>query len=225
MKTEKEKKLKCLKELNQSVASLYHMVEDESLDGDMNAAMPFIIESQFSEIAKMLNYESTLTKMKEERARELRAAYETISKLEGQLAMSNETSGISETIRSLVEEVEDWWKTEGFNYISKPSFSSMGSLFCKLCFMLSSEDDENGNHFQSLQDEGFIFCKGMGRDYEKKLLDCDINRELLKKMIKKRFPTSKVIEWNSRVISKSKTDESAINEVHIVIYDLCEIRK
>lgn len=217
---------KSIYELLSTTASLYDMARDGSLTDEMKGVMCGLIEGHFSDVSKLLDYQSTLTKEREERFKDIRKANETIRSLEEKLANSTPISGMKETLLSLEDIVYRWWEKEGFNHVTNSRYEN-GSLRCDLCSMLyqGDRDDEYfQKYLQTLKAMGFEFATDIGRIYEMELIDNEMNRKLLTGMIKRRFPSAKVREWKNRCVPKKNSDIFLIRYACISISDLTDIR-
>ena len=225
--------LKALKDIHFANGQLHEWVKKDSLTEEMSKTLPSLIESYFSEVAKVLNYESHLLEEKEKRHAEIRKANQKIRELEEKLGFSREVDGLKEQLEYLRDKVSKWWDTEGFNYVSEVRFTPYGGLRLEFCFILEhfgmysrtpvSDERNQKEHIQHLKDMGFEFA-----DFEKSrsekldLIDNPNNRSLLTKMLKERFPSLRIHEWVNRE-SYSKSDIFVIRHVDATIYDLVDI--
>lgn len=225
--------LKAVKDLHSASGQLYHWIKEDSLTEEMSKILPSLIESYFSEAAKLLNYESHLLAEKERRYTELRKANETIRELNEKLGSTKPIDGLAEQLEYLRDKVRDWWSLEGFNHISDDHFSPYGGFKARFCFMLNSsrvlsrtpktDKKKKKDHIQHLRDMGFIFHDESKDSYEKlHLIDNETNRKLLLKMLKQRFPSIEVHSWTNRS-AYGKSDVFTIWDFDAHIYDLKDI--
>ncbi|MNW54193.1 hypothetical protein D3C74_317860 [compost metagenome] len=227
--------LKSLKDLHFANAQLHEWVSKDGLSEDMSKTLPSLIESYFGEIAKVLNYESYLLEEKEERYAEIRKANQTIHELEQKLGSNKPVDGLSEQLQHLSKTVRLWWNIEGFNYVSEEKFHPYGGFNAQFSFMLDSRsmrllsetpvtDERNTKqHVQHLIDMGFEFTDFEdGRSEKLKLVDNQNNRTLLTKMLKERFPSIKIHQWDNRN-SYSDPDKFVLWHIDATIYELSDI--
>ncbi|MGG3871644.1 hypothetical protein [Brevibacillus laterosporus] len=227
--------LKALKDIHFANGQLHEWVSKGELSEEMSKTLPSLIESYFSEAAKILNYESHLLEEKEKRYQEIRKANQTIHELKEKLGSSKQVDGLAEQLKYLSRKVNDWWDKEGFNHVSKEKFYPYGGLSAEFCFMLESRhfrstsqtpisDERNDKeHIQHLKDMGFEFADfEKGRSEKLSLIDNPKNRSLLTKMLKDRFPSIKIHSWDNRS-SYSDPDIFTIRHIEATIYDLVDI--
>ena len=227
--------LKALKDIHFANGQLYEWVKKGELTEELSKTMPSLIESYFSEAAKVLNYESHLLAEKEKRYKEIRKANIRIRELEEKLGSNKPVDGLKEQLEHLTKKVRDWWNKEGFNHVSEEKFSPYGRLSVQLCFMLDSRyfrttsetpvtDERNTKeHIQYLRNMGFEFADfEKGRSEKLKLIDSQKNRNLVTKMLKERFPSLEIHSWDNWS-SYSNRDIFVIRHVNVSIYDLKDI--
>lgn len=225
--------LKALKDIHFANGQLREWVSKGSLTEEMSKTLPSLIESYFSEAAKVLNYESHLIAEKEKRHLEIRKANLTIHELKEKLGSNKPVDGLAEQLKYLSNIVRDWWNEEGFRHVSEVKFHPYGGMEMEFCFMLESsssfsktpETDKRNKkeHIQHLRDMGFAFADFESDRYEKlKLIDNQSNRSLLIKMLKHRFPSLEVNSFNNKNC-RSRDDVFTIWHVDATIYDLADI--
>lgn len=128
--------LKILKDMFFAVKQLHDWISGDELTQEMAGILLNLIEGHFSDISKQLNYESVLTKDKEERHQQIREANTRIRKLEKQLGESKPMDGLKEQLQFLASTVSNWWNKYGFHHVSEESFTEYGHYTAKFCFML-----------------------------------------------------------------------------------------
>lgn len=222
--------LKTTKDMFFAVRQLHEWVEKDSLSKEMSGILPSLIEGHFTELSKLLNYESVLTKEKEERHLQIRRANERIRELEKQLGEGKPIDGLKEQLRYLADIVSNWWNKYGFHHVSDEEFTEYGQYKARFCFMLdhismysdTPETDKKNkkDRLEQLTAEGWdIVYNENGRSPE--LLDNDNNRNRLVKLIEGRFPSSKVVRTRNHYLHKS--GEYTFRDVEVYIYDLRDI--
>jgi hypothetical protein len=226
--------LKSTKDLHFVNGQLHEWVKKDTLTEGMSTTLPSLIEGHFTDIAKLLSYESHLTKEKEKRHKEIRNANMRIRELEQQLASTKPVDGLKEQLKYLVDIVRSWWNEEGFNFVTEERFMPSGALRVEFSFMLemrrSSFSDtpetdkrDSKQHIERLRSMGFEFCDfETGRSEKLRLIDNQVNRDLLTKMLRNRFPSLEIVKWDNRSSFKN-SDIFTIWHVDAIIYDLNDI--
>lgn len=227
--------LKALKDIKFANSQLHEWVKKGELTEEMSKTLPSLIESYFSEAAKVLNYESHLLAEKEKRYEDIRNANQTIRELKEKLGSNKPVDGLKEQLVHLYDVVNEWWDTEGFNHISKEKFYPHGGLRMELCFMLDSryfrstsktpvsDQRSTEEHVQHLRSMGFEFADFEdGRSEKLHLIDNQNNRTLLSKMLKERFPSLEIHSFDNKS-SRTNPDIFTIWHVDVSIYDLSDI--
>nr|WP_245916859.1 hypothetical protein [Bacillus fungorum] len=128
--------LKALKDIHFANAQLREWVSEDSLSVEMSKTLPSLIESYFSEAAKVLNYESHLLEEKEKRYAEIKKANQTIHELQDKLGSDKPVEGLKEQLKHLSEVVSGWWNTEGFNHVHDTKYYPYGGMRVEFSFML-----------------------------------------------------------------------------------------
>lgn len=201
--------LKALKDIHHANSQLYGWVERDELTEDMSKVLPSLIESNFSDVAKVVNYESHLLAEEEKRHEKIRSANIKIRELEEKLGSDKPIDGLKEQLSHLSETVRSWWRTEGFHHVSDDCFYPYGGLQVGFHFMLDhyrsysdtpETDKRNKNeHIQLLRDKGFEFADfGEDRSEKLSLIDNPHNRSLLTAMLRERFPSIQIRKWENR---------------------------
>lgn len=227
--------LKALKDIHFSNSQLHEWVTKDELSEDMSKTLPSLIESYFSEVAKVLNYESHLLSEKQKRYEDIRKANQTIHELKEKLGSSRSVDGLAEQLKHLSGKVSDWWKREGFNHVSEQKFLTYGGFQVEFCFMLSSryfrstsdtpisDERDTQEHIEHLRNMGFEFADFETDRCEKlHLIDNQMNRTMLTKLLKERFPSIEINSWDNKC-SYSNPDIFTIWHIEAFIRDLSDI--
>lgn len=227
--------LKALKDIHFANGQLHEWVTKDELTEDMSKTLPSLIESYFSEAAKVLNYESHLLSEKQKRYEDIRKANQTIHELKENLGSSKSVDGLAEQLKYLSEKVSDWWKREGFNHVSEQRFLPYGGFQVEFCFMLSSryfrstsdtpisDERDTQAHIQHLRNMGFEFADFESDRSEKlHLIDNQMNRTLLTSLLKDRFPSVEIFSWDNKR-SYSNPDIFTIWHIEAYVRDLSDI--
>ncbi|MCE3203428.1 hypothetical protein [Paenibacillus sonchi] len=128
--------LKTLKDMLFAVKQLHDWISTDELTQEMAGILPSLMEDHFTDISKLLDYESTLTKEKEERHERIRQANARIRELEQQMGEQKPIDGLAEQLEYLARSVSDWWDGYGFHHVSEAHFTRSGILSVKFSFML-----------------------------------------------------------------------------------------
>lgn len=222
--------LKTTKDMFFAVKQLHEWVQDDSLTEDMAGILPNLIEGHFCDIAKQLDFQSVLTKEKEERHKQIREANRRIHDLERQLGEMKALDGLPHQLKHLANTVSDWWDKYGFHHVSDEYFTEYGFYKARFCFMLDyistcsetpvTDEENKRNRLQKLSEEGYDIVYGRnGRS--PKLLDNDNNRTRIVELIKGRFPSAVVYKIDNHF------DRSGgyftIRDMEVYIYELSDI--
>lgn len=228
--------LKDTKDMFFAAKQLHDWVQSESLEQQMAGTLPSLIEFHLMSIAKVLNYESHLTKEHEQRHIEIRNANQRIRDLEKQLASSKPIEGLGEQLSLLKDLVYDWWKEEGFRHVSEVSFTSGGGMKVEFSFMLDTCRDaliddapvtnqqKKVKKLKRLVNTGFELVRESEDSSQWNVLDTQNNRRLLAEMLEKRFPSiciSKIESWARG--GKRNNDVWTIWRLEAYIQDLRDI--
>lgn len=222
--------LKTMKEMLFAVKQLHDWISTDELTQEMAGVLPSLMESHFADISKLLSYDSTLLKEKEERHERIRQANNRIRELEKQLGEQKPVDGLAEQLECLTRIISDWWNRHGFHHVSEAHFTRAGFLNVKFSFMLeylssysqTPETDRRSRkeRIAELEEAGWtIHHEEGGRS--PKLVDNDNNRTRLIKLIQSRFPSAKIVRmrnWSSDVEGLF-----TFRDVEAYIYDLHDI--
>ncbi|WP_049827411.1 hypothetical protein [Paenibacillus maysiensis] len=227
---EKAVALKSTKDLFFAVKQLHDWINTDSLSQEMAGILPSLIESHFTDVAKVLDYSSKLTKEKEERHQEIRKANARIHVLEKQLGEQKPIDGLAEQLEYLSRVISDWWNEHGFHHVSDASFTRSGIYAAKFSFMLEylstfskTPETDKKNHKQRLQElieEGWDIIFEDGRR-SPKLIDNDNNRSMLVELIKTRFPSAKIVKTRNWLTHDE--DAFTFRDIEVYIYNLQDI--
>lgn len=222
--------LKTLQDMLLAVKQLHEWIGGDELTKEMAGILPSLIESHFSEVAKVMDYSSKLTNEKEERHQEIRRANARIHELEKQLGEQRSVDGLSEQLEHLGRIISDWWDEHGFYHVSEASFTRSGIFTAKFSFMLeylnsysrTPETDKRNRkqRLKELEEEGWdIVYEEGGRS--PKLVENDNNRSRLVRLIKSRFPSAKIVR--SRNWCTDDENVFVYRDIEVYIYKLHDI--
>lgn len=208
---EKKRQLDILQELQATAEQFQEQLQEGRLTTEMAGVFPSLLEAHFMQLARSLNYESTLTADYEERFRDLAAAHQRLAELEKQLGESRPLNGLGEQLTHLGDVVDDWWQDQGFSHTGESFFSRNGNLQIKCNCTLRDIDE---HHVVNLQRQGYVVIWN-SRDQEAVLPDNDINKQLLQELILLRFPGAIIHAFSSNYDSDYKG--YPLHQVHVVI--------
>lgn len=222
--------LKTLKDMFFAVKQLRDWISEDNLSQEMAGILPQLIEGHFTDISKLLNYESVLTKEKEERHQRIREANRRIRELEKQLGDNKPIDGLKEQLQLLASRVSSWWNKYGFYHVSDVVFTEYGLYKARFCFMLDhlytfsetpvTDKKNRKQRVQELIEEGWdIYYEEGGRS--PKLVDNDNNRSRLVKLIQTRFPSAKIVR--TRNWCTDNEDVFVYRDIEVYIYNLHDI--
>ncbi|MBE0335095.1 hypothetical protein E0698_01040 [Paenibacillus sp. 23TSA30-6] len=227
---EKAVALKSTKDLFFAAKQLHDWINTDSLSQEMARILPSLVESHFADISKLLNYESVLTREKEERHRLIREANGRIRELERQMGESKPVDGLKEQLRHLADTVSDWWNNYGFHHVSDEVFTENGHYKARFCFMLDyistftdtpvTDKKNRKERLQELKEEGYDIIYEDG-DRSPKLIDNDNNRQRLIGLIKGRFPSAEIVR--TRNYNSRRSGVYTFRDVEVYIYNLHDI--
>lgn len=231
---DKEVCLKALKEINSQLGFMYELIQENTLSEDMRDTLSGLFEYRMADIAKKTGYDSLSAKVLEEKHKAIREANNKIHELEKKLGSEDLTDKIEAQIKYLTNLVDKWWDIEGFNYIREMNFRKYGMLEIELGFSFNdfssrysdkpiTSKEKHKSWIEEVKERGFkiVTRKGDGA----MLIDCDDNRKMLIDMIKNRFPSAEILQFeNYNVSRKNGSEFFEIRGLKILIRDIREIK-
>lgn len=209
-----------------------YVVEDK-LTGEMKKSLLSLMEGSFTDVAKLLDYDSVLVEEEDERYKEIRRLNLRNQELEKMVGDKNPVVGLLQTNQRVEKEVKKWWKGEGFNHVTELAIYPFGGLHVEFSFMINSRGgflstdtstlsrglDEHVDHLEKM---GFTFIKDtQGEHTFHELKDTDTNRKLLMAMLTKRFQSIDIQTITNR--RYKQTDEFYITGVGVMIRDMEDV--
>lgn len=215
-----EKKSEILKELKSLSFAASHLHEQLS-KGELNEGFKgnllFLLEANLTSVFKGMDYDSFITKERDERYVEIRQLNNENRSLREQLGDKVTNEDVRERLKNFEQTLRKWWNIEGFGHMSEISFGSFG-----VELLLSGRitrpyyaDGEMTKEVkrQKLIDYGFQF-------EDETVFDNDKNKELLDKLIKEFFPSGNILEIRSyRGVNGNVNGEIRDIKVYIHNYD------
>lgn len=230
----KEVCLKALKDINDQLGFMYQLIKEDKLNEEMRDTLSNLFEHSMADIAKKTGYDSLSAKVLEEKHKAVREANTKIHELERKLGSEDLTDKIKEQIKYLTDLVDKWWDIEGFNFIREMYFRKYGSVEIELGFSFMdfstrysdkpiTAKEKHKSWIEEVQERGFKIesRKGDGA----MLVDCENNRQMLIDMIKNRFPSVKILQFENYNVSRKNDNELfQIRGLKILIRDLRDIK-
>lgn len=202
------------KELMTHIGRLHAALKEDRID---EAAFD-LVETLFLELSKKNGYdpdqkESMILAFDERSKQRLMA-------LEEKIENKDTISFVQEQVKEIIAQIHDFWITAGFNYIEDVKVRMQGVIEVKFGFSLDygtvlsrnpvSAKKKNQDTKERLIDDGYIL------DEEKKeFIDCDINKEKIKELIVKRFPSAIVYSWETSMLLSE--DRQQLQNVTVMI--------
>lgn len=231
---DKEVCLNALKEINSQLGFMYELIQENTLSEDMRDTLSGLFEYRMADIAKKTGYDSLSVKVLEEKHKAIREANNKIHELEKKLGSEDLTDKIEAQIKYLTNLVDKWWDIEGFNYIREMYFRKYGMLEIELGFSFNdfssrysdkpiTSKEKHKSWIEEVKERGFKIVKRKGDGAM--LIDCEDNRKMLIDMIKNRFPSVEILQFeNYNVSRKSQSELFEIRGLKILIRNIREIK-
>jgi hypothetical protein len=226
----KEVCLKALKDMNGQIGFFYDLIKKDQLTEEMRDNLSSLFEYSMSDLSKQTGYDSNSAKKVEEKHAEIRNLNLKIRELEEKLGSDDITDKVSAQIKHLTDLVEKWWDIDGFKYIREIFVRPYGTL--EITFGFSFNDfsssysdkpitvkEKHKSWIEEVQERGFRLINS-NRDVN--LIDDDHNRKLLAELIKNRFPSAKILQWENYAVYK--TDKFQLRSVNVLIKELREVK-
>ncbi|MBP1308981.1 hypothetical protein JOD82_002001 [Paenibacillus sp. 1182] len=229
---QKEVLLKDLKSLIQSAHQMANLVQQNELDYGVAHQITALIEFNHTDIAKMVDYESYVTKEREERYVEICEVNKRNHELEQKIASLKPIDGLKEQLCQLSDVVSEWWKTDGFHYVKDFRFYSSGCAGMTFCFMMKygystrqspmSERLNQKAYIDKLKNDGYEIEDIEGHGL--KVLDTPNNRSLLRSLLIARFPSIRMNSFRNQAVGKND-DTYILTGIDATIFDLSDIHQ
>jgi hypothetical protein len=222
-------------EMIEAAKFLSGSVSNDELDIEMKETLPGLMQNHLNNIMTAVGY----TGLPSERDKEINQSVnkylqEQIKELQALVENNNDFTPVKGNISLIGKKIDKWWDEKGFNYISELTFNKYGNINITFGFMLDSfssnhsetpdtEEKLAREKFDNLIKDGFIFLKERN-DSEKNLIDCDENRELLKKLIHSVFPTAKIMSFTNRLHNNNAEGKMYIRYMEVSVSEYEEIK-
>lgn len=212
-----------IEELTKSIHALHRMVSGGTEQKEDVQEVIRYIENLYYQLSKKESYDpnekdSMFLSLERNEQERLRTLEEKASKV-------NSISLIQEQAKTIADKIHQFWREEGFHYVSNVKTDHYGTVEADFGFSL---------HFGSLFTDKKVSCakkkeekmqwlkeEGYQLDEKNKhLLDCDANKEKLEKLIQKRFPSSYIYSFESNPCNRT---ERKIFRMIVRISDILDI--
>lgn len=222
--------LKSLKDINGQLGFMFDLIKKNGLTEEMRDTLCGLFEFSMSDISKHVGYNGESARKVEERHAQIREANQKIRELEKKIGSEDLTEKLPAQIKYLADLIEKWWDIDGFNYIKEIFVRPYGSIEVNFGFsfnefrsMYSDKPVTVKEAFKAwieeVENKGFKLYK---ERHDIELLDNDENRKLVTDLIKKRFPSADIIEWNN--YSCGKYGLFQIRYARVIIRNLFEVK-
>mgnify|MGYP000399726480 CR=1 FL=1 len=190
-----EKVLKEINSLKFTAQELAARIKDGTLQEGFKETLISLLEAHTVSLCKDLNFEAIVVKEREQRYVEIRSLNEQNRQLRKELGDKVSLEDIREKLKSLEDNIRLWWNIEGFGHTSEVSFKGYG-IEVLLSGMITNR--YYGKKEESSEKDKISFLKEKGFEIENdNILDTDINKDLLLKLIKRQYPSGNISEIQS----------------------------
>lgn len=197
-------------------------LKDGTLTVGMKETHLKLVESQVIDLFKTLDFDSVLSREKEERIKDTRALNEENRMLRKLLGEKVSNEDMRERIKNISREIKSWWNVYGFGHVAKLIYDEYGCITLDLSGIIfeadNGPDDKNGSiedKISYLQNLGFSICKNSETVYAS-----DANIALLTKLIKDKYPSAFINEVNLFI----RRGELTIRSIDVRITNLDDLR-
>lgn len=127
-----------------------------------------------------------------------------------------------EVIIALMRKVTKWWSDEGYKFWSGTKFTEDGYLLASFSVSAEAKDMDDQEAFVAdLRRKGYTIG---GEDADCAfMVDNDNNRMLIRKVIKDRFPSARILEWENNREFGPDSGIFLMKKVRVEIRDITEI--
>ena len=159
-----------------------------------------VSEYNLAEIGATIGVETQTAADIENRHAKMRAANLRIHELEAQLGNAQAPEVTQMGLRALSDQLNAWWRQEGFGLVSETAFGPYGCKVTLSCHLFGdfpvidsptpvSDKERRAQWLESLRQRGFELVKHTS---ETEIVDCDASRKVLCDLIMKHMPSAKV---------------------------------
>lgn len=202
--------------------------DKDGLSTEMARNVLHMSESELAALGKLLGVATESAATIEQRYGDIRRANLRIRELEGLLGQAQPVEALLPALAGLDRQVRDWWRLEGFGFVSGVEFGGYGVKLLLSCHFHGTrapqgapKDGTRQERFAwwlaDLQARGFELMEDEG---ERGLRDCPETRHALRELFGRRFPFAKV----SQFVSHERSRGSQLESVELYVYDLAQIR-
>lgn len=190
-----------------------------------------VTEYKLRDLCQVLGVETNGTREVDARSADLRAANQRIHELEAQLGEGQSPDALQLGLKTLADQLNDWWDSEGFGHISDLHFGPYGAevqFSCHLFgdFQLTGSDtpisdrERKALWYASLAERGFVLCVEKGES-QPSIDDCDASRQALRALFSRWMPSAKVVSFDNC----GRGEGFVVRNVKVFIRKLSDIAK
>lgn len=193
------KKLKKIyNDLNFNLSFCYEQLTKGKLTEGMKETHLYLAEHYMIDFLSEVNYDSILSKKKEEIHKEIRNLNEENRELRRQLGDKVTNEDAREKMKNISDSFKKWWNIDGFGHTSDIHFTCYGGVEVNLSGRItnsyySEKRIKAKDKAEIIKQYGFTISDDDG--YE--ILVTDNNTELLNKFLKSKYPSAEIIEFNT----------------------------
>ncbi len=127
-----------------------------------------------------------------------------------------------QSILNLMQEVKEWWSQQGYRYHTGTVFTEDGHLLVTFRVSVEARDADDQEAFvDGLRNQGYTIG---GEDADVAfMVDNSNNRKIIRRGIKERFPSAKIIEWSNNCQVGQDKEDFLLKEIKVRIMDITEI--
>jgi hypothetical protein len=173
-------------ELRMAIETLFERHKAGELTEGFKEVLLSCSENYTLEFLKVWGYENVLEKEKQERYREIRERNIENRELRKQLGEKVSNEDVRERLKLIADHARDWWNEDGLGFITDFEFTPY-SFNAKISGNLSVGMGEK--EIEELKAQGFEVC-------DEHLMDTDKNKELLLNLVRSKFPTAEIREYD-----------------------------
>ena len=220
-KTEK-KLVKAYDEIRFGVATLVDHHKKGILEVGFKETLLSLSEHYVKNLCDIMGYDGALKKEFEERHKEIRSLNEENRELRRQIGEKVSNDDVREKLKNISSSIRKWWNIEGFGHMGDDYFIGNGFFKARLSGMITEAYYDNKeltekDKVSKLRKIGFEIKDDDG----KHALDTDNNRELLKKLLQRKYPSLEIISYSSYC---GRKEDAQLRDIEIMIYNLDDIK-
>lgn len=219
--------MKTIEKMKEYFNYFYHQIQKGLEDKEQLQHKLTELENAFYELSEQEQYD---VNQKDKRMLAFESyAQEKLEFLQEKVKTQTSNVHIQEQTIQLAKTIKAFCAEASFPYLKEFSVDQRGTIELELGFSLSyhtmtsdtpvSTKNQVEATKKRLKDEGFVLNE-RGTEF----MDCDSNKEKLKEMILKRFPSARIFSWESK-LEYHQTNEHRLHSVRLRLFKIEEIIK